>query len=93
MASNINVYEWDLGMGRDAIRLTKGHKLTEEHIDLNPQCRMRVYLAVQVNKIMTCITMSTSEKINYHQINFFRRLSAIRLLFEGKLFRKLSTTF
>eukprot|EP00111_Clytia_hemisphaerica_P019846 TCONS_00058509-protein len=44
----INLYEWDLGMERDAIGLTMGHHLTEEHINLNPRSRMRVYLAVQV---------------------------------------------
>ncbi|XP_047142661.1 uncharacterized protein LOC124816953 [Hydra vulgaris] len=45
----ISLYEWDLGLGRDAVGLTMGHKLSEEHISLNPRTRMRVNLAAQVS--------------------------------------------
>ena len=44
----LKLYEWDLGLNRAAIGLTMGHKLTEEHIHLNPRSRMRVNLAAQV---------------------------------------------
>ncbi|XP_065654090.1 uncharacterized protein LOC136080809 isoform X2 [Hydra vulgaris] len=44
----IRLYDWDLGIDRDAVGLTMGHKLSEEHINLNSRTRMRVNLAVQV---------------------------------------------
>ena len=43
------MYEWDLGKRRDAMGLRFLHKVTEEHVRLTPQARMRVYLAAQVN--------------------------------------------
>ncbi|XP_065662264.1 uncharacterized protein LOC124811383 isoform X3 [Hydra vulgaris] len=43
----IRLYDWDLGIDRDAVGLTMGHKLSEEHINLNSRTRMRVNLAVQ----------------------------------------------
>lgn len=48
----VSIYEWDLGMNRDAVGLRMLHKLTDEHINLSPRLRMRVYLAVQVTKII-----------------------------------------
>jgi len=44
----LSVYEWDLGIARGAIGLRMGHKLREEHVNLNPRSRMRVNLAAQV---------------------------------------------
>ncbi|XP_065675289.1 uncharacterized protein LOC136091541 [Hydra vulgaris] len=44
----ISLYEWDVGFLRDAPGLRMGHKLRDEHINLTPQSRMRVNLAVQV---------------------------------------------
>ncbi|XP_047138862.1 uncharacterized protein LOC124814841 [Hydra vulgaris] len=31
----ISLYDWDIGIDRDAVGLTMGHKLSEEHINLN----------------------------------------------------------
>ena len=44
----INVYNWDLGPARHVVGLRMGHKLREEHINLDPRSRMRVNLAAQV---------------------------------------------
>ncbi|XP_065683663.1 uncharacterized protein LOC136096407 [Hydra vulgaris] len=44
----ISLYDWDIGIDRDAVGLTMFHKLSEEHINLNSRTRMRVNLAVQV---------------------------------------------
>ena len=46
----VSAYEWDLGMHRYAPGLRKMPRLSEEHINLSPRLRMRVNLAVQVNK-------------------------------------------
>ena len=44
----VSLYEWDMCLKRDVIGLRMGHKLKEEHINLNPNTRMRVNLAAQV---------------------------------------------
>lgn len=44
----LNLYDWDLSAERDVIGLKMGHKLRDEHVNLNPNTRMRVNLAAQV---------------------------------------------
>uniref|UniRef100_A0A7M6DPD0 Uncharacterized protein n=1 Tax=Clytia hemisphaerica TaxID=252671 RepID=A0A7M6DPD0_9CNID len=44
----VNVYNWDLGPARHVVGLRMGHKLREEHVNLDPRSRMRVNLAAQV---------------------------------------------
>ena len=46
----VNLYEYDLGMNRNAPGLRMIPRLTEDHITLTPRLRMRVYLAVQVRQ-------------------------------------------
>ena len=46
----ISVYEWDLGIDRFAPGLKRMPKITEEHVNLNPALRMRVYLVAQVKR-------------------------------------------
>ena len=46
----LSLYEWDLGIGRFASCLRRMPKITEEHVNLNPALRIRVYLAAQVKK-------------------------------------------
>ena len=43
----VNFFEWDLGIKRCNPGLRLLHKLTEDHISLNPSLRMRVTLAVE----------------------------------------------
>ncbi|XP_035662524.1 uncharacterized protein LOC118406544 [Branchiostoma floridae] len=51
----VSVYEWDLGLQRQAVGLRMLHKLKADHVYLNPALRMRVNLAVQVlSNSMSC---------------------------------------
>ncbi|XP_035690813.1 uncharacterized protein LOC118425822 [Branchiostoma floridae] len=44
----IKLYEWDLGLDREAVGLRMLKNLTHDHVFLTPSLRMRVSLAVQV---------------------------------------------
>ena len=48
----VNLYEWDLEMKRCNPGLRLLHKLTEDHISLNPNLRMRINLAAHVGDLL-----------------------------------------
>ncbi len=44
----VDLFDWDVGVGKRSPGLRQLHKLTPDHVHLKPATRMRVYMAAQV---------------------------------------------